>query len=39
MIGRIESMIEGFASRVADLWLTYWQRHGDDDTFARPHWC
>lgn len=39
MLDKTELFLEQIAVRVADLWLTYWQRHGDDEVFSRPHWC
>lgn len=39
MIDTVALFLEGTAARFADVWLTYWQRHGADDVYARPHWC
>ena len=39
MFAAIEDSMARVAERFADLWLTYWRRHGDDDAYSRPHWC
>lgn len=39
MLGKVELFLARVDARFAELWLTYWQRHGDDEAFSRPHWC
>jgi hypothetical protein len=39
MIDKVELLLETAAIQLTGLWLAYWQRHGDDEVYSRPHWC